>query len=407
MANIKILVWDLDIALKNSGGPSGYLYNWKTYLDNNSLSATIVFLKDLLGKDNTYVNKHNKYEKLFGFAHKIGLTNFLNKIAVFRRCMSLKGEYEASDISNIDLNEYNFIHFHICYHILKALPFLINYKGKIILTSHSPEPLSWEIANGIEGNHSIIKWYLRRSMGKLEIKSWQYADYLMFPVEGAMEPYFVSKSHKDFIESNRHKLFFCPTSIIDRNISCIREKIENQYSIPKDAFIICYIGRHNEIKGYDQLVKLGERVLAENENVYFLIGGLNKPGQGVNHPRWIELGWINFGAELMASSDLFILPNKETYFDIVALEVLRTGTPMMMSLTGGNKYFKTIEPNDGLFFYKYGDLNAQEQIVCSLVNKSNQERTVLRSKNRQLFQKYFTMESFFERYIKTIESLKG
>ena len=31
----KVLIWDLGINLKNSGGPAGYLYNWKEYLSNH------------------------------------------------------------------------------------------------------------------------------------------------------------------------------------------------------------------------------------------------------------------------------------------------------------------------------------------------------------------------------------
>ena len=273
-----------------------------------------------------------------------------------------------------------------------------NYKGKVILTTHSPEPLSHECVAGIPSIYSFLKSYLITKLEKKEFEAWKRADYMMFPVPDAIEPYCVSEKHKKYLLNNKNKLVYCPTSILNKQVTSDRNIFKEKCNIPEDAFIISYIGRHTEIKGYDQLVKLGKRILDIYPNVYFVIGGLCAPGQGLNHPRWIELGWINYGAQLIASSDLFILPNKETYFDIVALEVLRSGTPMMMSYTGGNKYFQELSGNKGLRFYNYDDMDKQICIINEMLSMSLEERNKMRDYNLALFNTQFTMESFFSRY---------
>ena len=394
----KILIWDLNINIKNSGGPAGYLYNWKEYLKNTNEYDNIYFLKDLLGLENRTETKHSKYKKQLDFVAKVDVLKIWPCINVYRNYRNWIGETTVDVIKNIDLNQFDIIHFHIAFHLTKAIPLLKNFKGKIVLTTHSPEPLSQECVAGVPPTYSFLKNYLRKKMEIIELEAWKRADYMMFPVPSAIEPYCVSKIHKKYLLDNNDKLIYCPTSILNKEVTIDKNIFKEKCNIPDNAFIITYIGRHTEIKGYNQLLKLGESILDKYQNVYFVIGGLCALGQGLNHPRWIELGWINYGAQLIASSDLFILPNKETYFDIVALEVLRCGTPMMMSNTGGNKYFQQLRKNDGLRFFDYGDIKAQIGIIDEMLNMHIAKRNIMRESNIKLFESEFTMQSFFRRY---------
>ena len=45
---MKILIWDKGLPLKNAGGPSGYLWNIKQFLQQNK-DEEIVFYSDLIG----------------------------------------------------------------------------------------------------------------------------------------------------------------------------------------------------------------------------------------------------------------------------------------------------------------------------------------------------------------------
>lgn len=46
--------------------------------------------------------------------------------------------------------------------------------------------------------------------------------------------------------------------------------------------------------------------------------------------------------KLLKEVDVFILPNQKTYFDIIALEILRAGIPLVTTYTGGNKYLASL-----------------------------------------------------------------
>lgn len=48
-------------------------------------------------------------------------------------------------VSKVDLSEYDIVHFHKTIDIMEAKQSLESYKGIVMLTSHSPEPLSKEI----------------------------------------------------------------------------------------------------------------------------------------------------------------------------------------------------------------------------------------------------------------------
>lgn len=119
-----------------------------------------------------------------------------------------------------------------------------------------------------------------------------------------------------------------------------KDEILKKYNIPKESFIITYFGRHNEVKGYDTLKKLGEKILEKYKDVYFLIAGKEEPLKGLNHKRWIEVGWTKDPHSIVNVANLYILPNKETYFDLALLEVLSLGIKSLLSDTGGNLYFK-------------------------------------------------------------------
>ena len=122
----------------------------------------------------------------------------------------------------------------------------------------------------------------------------------------------------------------------------------------------------------------------------------------LKHPRWIEVGWTNDPHSIIAASDVFVLPNKETYFDLIMLEVLSLGTIVVASSTGGNKYFEK-NGSSGIFTFKTVD-GACEKVV-SLSHIGNEEKKKLQDENRKLFENNFSLEVFGKKYVELINSL--
>ena len=154
-------------------------------------------------------------------------------------------------------------------------------------------------------------------------------------------------------------------------------------------------------KGYDILQTIGLEAL-KNETVYVLAAGKEKPLQGPKHPRWIEVGWTNDPHSLIAASDVFVLPNRETYFDLVMLEVLSLGQIVLASRTGGNKFFAN-KQCDGIMLYE----NEKEAvgILEKLMGLSENERARLRNSCLEIFDEYFTLEKFADHYIELYDGL--
>lgn len=405
---MKVLIWDYPFSLKNSGGPSGYLYNIREYLkENNLLNKDIFFLKDLINQPNIQSTKHEKYNKTLNYILKLDILKILPALNSYRRIRNHVKKFQSKTFRNINFNEFDAIHFHISFHIDTSKQILKNYKGKKIITTHSPQPLSEEFCT-FPQRYNILNKYFLNKLSTKELNCWKQADYIMFPVKESVNVYFSNTKLKKYIENNSSKLCFCPTAINKKPIDPEKINIRKNLNIPDDAFILTYIGRHSVIKGYDQLVSIGEKIIDKYPNLHIVVAGNEYPLTGLKHSRWHEIGWINYSHSLIRQSDAFILPNKETYFDIVALEVLREGTPIIMSLTGGNRYFLQFQKKEreGIIFYEYENPNHIDDIIFELmVNKNQTNLSHLRMANTKLFNTYFSMQIYVENYKQLIGKL--
>ena len=162
-------------------------------------------------------------------------------------------------------------------------------------------------------------------------------------------------------------------------------------------------GRHAySIKGYDILKEIGEDILRKHDNVYFLIAGKEEPLQGLDNKRWIEVGWTDDPHSLIAASDVFVLPNRETYFDLVMLEVLSLGTIIVANNTGGNKYFSKTNTNGIILFNGIAEAVRQIETVMQIDMDSKNK---MMESNKKLFNEQFSLDVFANNYCRMINSL--
>jgi glycosyltransferase involved in cell wall biosynthesis len=110
-------------------------------------------------------------------------------------------------------------------------------------------------------------------------------------------------------------------------------------------------------------------------------------------------------SDLLQEVDAFILPNKETYYDLILLEVLRSGTPVILTSTGGNKYFLKFM-NTGLFYYTYGNVQQAADQIIKLHNFKREDRLAYYGmKNAELFKKTSTLDRYIYNYTNAISQL--
>lgn len=387
-----VLVYLYKNQLAPTGGPLGYNYNLNAALERKH-AQNIHFIET----DKGNARKINQTVEKIPFAFLKRFVKLLKSIV--RNYQRL---YGSNHRAVVDLNKYDIVHFHSVSDMYSCKDDLKNYKGKVLITSHAPDRPSLSVYNMLSDfERKYMHWFYKK-MFEMDEYAFKRADYIIFPCPEAEEPYLHNwPFYEGFRKENDEKYKYLLTGINACSVKVPAADIRAKYGIPEDAFVVCYVGRHNEIKGYDLLKEIGAELL-KHENVYFLIAGKEEPMQGIKNPRWIEVGWTNDPHSLINASDIFLLPNKETYFDLVMLEILSLGTIVLASHTGGNKYFEKIKPNGVVQFL--GKNDAVEKALA-LKNMSAEEKIRMRELNKDVFAKYFTADVFADSYLKLLDSI--
>ena len=392
----KFLIWLKKKELINKGGPSGYLYNLNIYFENNKIDNVHFLEEDMYKKNNKlFIESIRSFRKLI-------IRNKIKK----RKIKLLESILEKRKLICDKLKDYELIHFHSTKDMYRCMKDIEKLKLKTILQSHSPQLASQEELEE-EWNKEILiqeKEFVKKYK-KYDYLAFKKADYVIFPCVEAMEPY------KKDIELNKIKkkknrknqIKFLLTGIDYKKIEKDDEYFYKKYNIPKESIVISYIGRHNEIKGYDLLIKAGEILLRKYHNLYFIIAGKeNEKIKKLSHPRWIEIGWTGEGLNIMKNCDLFILPNRETYFDLIFLELLSQNTTILCSETGGNKYFKKFNSEKIKFF----EPENIESIVFEVEKLFPKLKMLKENKvNEEIYFKNFTIHSFGKNYLDLVEKI--
>ena len=395
---MKVLIWDKLTTLKNSGGASGYMWNIKSYIDSNHPNINnVYFYSDIISKNDSAQNLICRL--LLTILYKLKFNIFARFINDYFYIGALSRE-EKRIIKNFD-----FVHFH---NLSMAHAYCRKVKRlgvRTIITTHTPEPNIDEICalNYFLRKHLRDKPFLRNWFIHRELDIFDGCDYIMFPVKDVLECYTsVSDLYKRYFDNVcRDKLFYVPTAIID-NKSSKNEHILNDLQLPANSKYICYIGRHNTVKGYDYLKEIAKKIFEQRKNIYFIIGGKVEDITPLDSSNWIELGWVNT-SNLLKEIDVFVLANQQTYFDIIALEILRAGVPLITTLTGGNKYIEKIN-NGGVTIIPKNNVDEAAKILLDVLDS---DKSTLGFLSRQLYENHFSVNEYIHKYIKELNKLNG
>ena len=386
----KVLVYIKEGDLAPKGGALGYNY----HLHQQLVAMGATNISYLPGSSSLKARANGLIQGIKNKKIKYVLTVVKS---ILNKTKQLYGNKRAC----VDLSQYDVVHFHRPFDMFMCRDSLKTYTGKVVLTSHAPTLSSLQIIDMLTDWEKKYMMWLYKKFLTTDEYAFMRADYIFFPCPEAEEPYYNNWDKYSDIKNAKADCYrYILTGTEKRRATISREEVCKIYGIPQNAFIVCYAGRHNEIKGYDALKRFGEQILAKYSNVYFLVAGKEEPLTGLDHDRWIEVGWTNDPHSLIKASDLFMLPNKETYFDLILLEVLSLGKVVLASHTGGNRYF---ENNPGVLTYK-SDLEALS-IFEKIYKMSSEEKKTLEFDNEKLFDATFSLPVFAKNYLDLIDSL--
>ncbi len=378
--------WFID---PRAGGPTGYLANLRMGLDRTDEADGIDILIERTAKPSGYshaaVGSHTIQE-------------LKNLIDYYKNIDGIK----LDPLKSKKILSYNAqaIHAHTAIEAVR----LINHRkeyggGAIFFTSHCPESSGKEVADVWRDRAypAELTNELESAARVIEAIAFRYSDVWVFPSKEAMEPYYLTVPQ--FYQWERDKdVRFIETGAMEIKSSLSREEARSKWGLTGKR-VVAFIGRHNEVKGYDLLKSVGLSLLEKHDDVVILVGGKLDGLPSVKHERWVEIGWYPHPADLLNACDLYVLPNRMTYFDLILLEALSVGVPILVSNTGGNKtVHKTtngavelFEPNDVAF------LNAIEAVLWD-----DEKLLSMRSRSRKAYLEHYTPATFASNYRKLI-----
>ncbi|MDR1168450.1 MAG: glycosyltransferase family 4 protein [Heliobacteriaceae bacterium] len=397
--------WHLDI---RAGGPPGYLANLRYGLDRADNPKDFELELWTAKKQSKNTKKESFYAKI---AQNNSWFRYLRANYFSKSAKKYYKEYlhHVENVDNIFIqNEVlkkikneniKFIHTHYVIDALKVINTLKKERlddVKVLLTSHMPEAPHLENYNLMaEAGYSAKKCRrFEKAWEHIEKRAFNESDILIFPSREAMEPYFDTlPEFKQWITNK--DIRFVPTGAKQLETELTKEQAREKFGV-KEKFVISYLGRHIKVKGYDVLKEAGLEILKQRGDAVFLIGGHESSEvKAPAHSRWKESGWVN-PAEVLKASDVFILPNKRTYFDLILLEVLSTGTPVIASNTGGNKSVRE----------QTGVLSLYDTTKEDLVQKINEfldlpqaEKGVLERKSLKAYEEFYNPQAFAKNYL--------
>ncbi len=398
--NKKVLVFFPGPLVPRHGGPFSVLYH--LYQGLKHKQHTIDFLSDLMPpkplQPDVAAERSHPLKKIF--------KPFLPSQWIYGRRISgwfrQVEETYSKTYEALDLSAYGCLHFHTSFDLWRYQALLKNYKGIIVLTSHSPKPYHLELLeDALSINISKLAKRDYERVEAIDLFAYGRADYLVFPCKQSAEPYLaVWPRFKHLFDQKKQS--FLPTGIVSVAPTKTAEEIRAAFGIPMEAFVVSFVGRKLQVKGYDLFVAMAQKILAEKENVFFLVVGNKSVMPAISHPRFIETGWSNDPLSYVQAANLHVIPNRYSNFDLNILEGMALGIPILLSDTGGNKYFKP--------FHSAGMIYHEPTVNSLLTGFENcfSSRTELPhwgEENRSLQRQYFTAERFADDHLQFYKSI--
>lgn len=387
------------------GGGRGYLYKLKQGLDKIGADDFIVISKKETSDFRQEIKSKYKHNSIFNFC--LRFYRILNAVRFYFYLCRLNKKMPSDEIIRaIEKYDFDSVHCHHPFEFITVMNYLKHTnKNNIvkIFSCHDPGLTSDEIYKTFKSVNKYIAQLLKKQAQNIEQVAFENSDILIFPCENSLNYY---KSWKYFANLIEEKLIgYVLTGTEAYKVTEQSNEYREKLHIDKSAIVFSFLGRHNEIKGYDVLKEAAKLVLANNENVIFLIGGEEGPLYGLKNEKWIERGFTSEPGNLVNASDVFIAPNRKAYFDLVIIEAMSIGKVVIATKTGGN--IKIASLSAGVILVEPENSKALKEVIDKVANMNKEELQALGEKNRIAFEKYFTIEKFANNYVNLVNSLKN
>lgn len=394
------------------GGPAGYAYNLKEALKSYGSDAPIVIMSPSLSlykSPTAKMENENREPRWSQFKCKLkesapriyGIIVTLIGYSRFRKLLNLFTEPQVSEMKSSQVLVFH--EWRLAYAYLGKIG---RQKGqRIFLMPHSPVEWTREYVESLKyyyGTHVLWEFVYRFYIQK-ETVTWQACDGIIVPSRYSLEAYFNGRLDK-YIGSI--PVIEIPTGI--KELVAFRSPWETRriWGISPEARVCGFFGRRHPHKGYDIFCQIAHLAFHLGHNLTFVSAG-DGPLPWPNLPNFLHLGYLSGDeiANAISACDIVIVPNRVNYFDLIILEAMCLGKPVVTTKVGGAKHI--LSP--GVFLVDLSESIADE-LESWLFNHlaSNQDTLSAAGRaNRLVYEKQFSAKAFGERHRKLALDLLG
>jgi glycosyltransferase involved in cell wall biosynthesis len=381
------------------GGPAGYCFNLLqalTLLDSKE-SLKVLY-------PNTNTRRTSKVSRKFDLLKS--LPTCLSGFLVFvRTLMILRDAFRYFGFTEEQMDEITISDVVVFHDYRLASTYLLNSNRpsnqKIIIMPHAPTDLSAEMIDNLRlylGNSFI--WNIIYSyMAKIELKTLVSSNCLLIPCRDSLEGYFTSTPER---VSLFHLPFYeLPSGV--RPLKATRSSHEVRTSWGVDSKkIVGFFGRRHPHKGYDIFCQAAEVAYRHKIDIVFVSAGSGPISPPLHLPNFLDLGHLTTEelANAIAAVDLVIVPNRFCYFDLIILEAMSLGKPVLTTPVGGSRCLNS----PGIFFVNNQNAESLMVAINELLLKRDLEE--VGKLNLEVFEKMYGLQPFARRHLEFARLIK-
>ncbi|HEC37809.1 MAG TPA: glycosyltransferase family 1 protein, partial [bacterium] len=149
------------------------------------------------------------------------------------------------------------------------------------------------------------------------------------------------------------------------------EDIKKELNIDDSKIVISFISRLFELKGIEDLLDIAKEIIQEDESVIFLIAGMGSLERKVKREASLEknliyLGYRNDVPNLLAISDIYVLPSYSEGLSPAILEAMGSGLPVVTTNVGSNPDISI--NGEECYLFEPGDKLSLKKIMIRLIH---------------------------------------
>jgi glycosyltransferase involved in cell wall biosynthesis len=285
--------------------------------------------------------------------------------------------------------------------LFQVLPELFKTKP-IILAHHAPGAYATYIARQFPkiSNSKFLDEYRR-----LENFSFKHADFIIVPSQGTLR---LLVNDLPRVSFEGKKIYVIHNGIVQ--LKGAKGRLRHMLSIGDDIFLVGSVGKLIKDKGMDILIKAMQLLKTKYgvKNIHLVIRGYGSEYQHLkDYARKLRVNdiihfvpYIKKIGDLYADLDLFVMATRRAAFDLVILEALSAGLPIIVSDLDSN--IEAIS-SAGLIF-KSEDVEALAKLIFE-VYSNNKLRVLLRRKALELFRDEYSLDSMGNNYLKCYKEI--